>query len=65
MDPRVKYQLSDAQKRDPALVQAMIAGDPNVKPEGMTQEQWQNKLQKSKVIDPYFQTARDTIAVEK
>ena len=44
LEPRVKYQLSEAQQKDPSLVQATIAGDPEVKPEGMTSEQWQNEI---------------------
>lgn len=38
LEPRQNYKLTDEQKKDPAF----IAGDPDVKPEGMTAEQWQN-----------------------
>ena len=60
LEPRQNYQLTDEQKKDPAFT----AGDPDVKPEGMTGEQKQNQFQKAK-IDPYFKNAKEQISYEK
>lgn len=65
LEPRIQYQLSLEQQKDPSIAQAAIHGDPEVKPEGMSQEQWQNEVQKKHLIDPYFRTARDSISFEK
>ena len=38
LEPRVKYQLTGKQLTDPAMIMAAIAGDPDIRPEGYSQE---------------------------
>ena len=68
LDPRANYKLPGKDvnpSRIPSMNMASIAGDPDMRPEGFSAEQWQNEIQKKQLIDPYFKVARDHLAIEK